>query len=122
MFQLSTFNFQLLSSASSPLFFGTLIRASSALRSFIRTRMAAVTPSTSVLPLHSGASATIRIEPPRCLFELRLRDVWPYRELLYFFIWRDVKIRYKQTLLRLSWSLLHPALTYTIFTIFFRPL
>ncbi len=57
--------------------------------------MASVTQSSAALPLRSGASATIRIEPPRGLFELRLREVWAYRELLYFFVWRDVKIRYK---------------------------
>ena len=51
--------------------------------------MASVTQSSAALPLHSGASATIRIEPPRGLFELRLREVWAYRELLYFFVWRD---------------------------------
>src|SRR5439155_417155 len=59
--------------------------------------MASVTQSSATLPLHAGASATVRIEPPRGLFELRLREVWAYRELLYFFVWRDVKIRYKQT-------------------------
>ena len=59
--------------------------------------MASVPQSSAALPLHSGFSATIRIEPPRGLLELRLREVWAYRELLYFFVWRDVKIRYKQT-------------------------
>jgi lipopolysaccharide transport system permease protein len=81
--------------------------------------MASVTPPASALPLHSGASATIRIEPPRGLFELRLREVWAYRELLYFFIWRDVKIRYKQTVIGVLWVVLQPVLNMLVFTLFF---
>ena len=81
--------------------------------------MASVTQSSAALPLHSGASATIRIEPPRGLFELRLREVWAYRELLYFFVWRDVKIRYKQTAIGVLWVVLQPVLTMLVFTLFF---
>src|SRR5256884_695860 len=71
------------------------------------------------LPSHSGASATIRIEPPSGLFELRLREVWAYRELLYFFVWRDVKIRYKQTAIGVLWVILQPVLNMLVFTLFF---
>src|SRR6267378_4482331 len=81
--------------------------------------MASVTQSSTALPLRSGASATIRIEPPRGLFELRLREVWAYRELLYFFVWRDVKIRYKQTVIGVLWVVIQPVLTMLIFTLFF---
>src|SRR5882762_3805780 len=81
--------------------------------------MASVTQSSTALPLRSGASATIRIEPPRGLFELRLREVWAYRELLYFFVWRDVKIRYKQTVIGILWVVIQPVLTMLIFTLFF---
>src|SRR5438874_8157770 len=81
--------------------------------------MASVTQSSAALPLHSGAAATIRIEPPRSLFELRLREVWAYRELLYFFVWRDVKIRYKQTAIGVLWVDLQPVLTLLVFTLFF---
>jgi lipopolysaccharide transport system permease protein len=81
--------------------------------------MASVTQSSTALPLRSGASATIRIEPPRGLFELRLREVWAYRELLYFFVWRDVKIRYKQTVIGVLWVVLQPVLTMLVFTLFF---
>src|SRR2546421_1623531 len=81
--------------------------------------MASVTQSSATLPLHAGASATVRIEPPRGLFELRLRDVWAYRELLYFFVWRDVKIRYKQTAVGVLWVVLQPVLTMLAFTLFF---
>ncbi len=75
-----------------------------------------VGPSNAALPPHSG---TIRIEPPRGLFELRLREVWAYRELLYFFVWRDVKIRYKQTAIGILWVVLQPVLNMLVFTLFF---
>jgi lipopolysaccharide transport system permease protein len=81
--------------------------------------MASVTQSSAALPLHSGFSATIRIEPPRGLLELRLGEVWAYRELLYFFVWRDVKIRYKQTAIGVLWVVLQPVLTMLAFTLFF---
>src|SRR5260370_20627190 len=81
--------------------------------------MASLTESRVALPLHSGASATIRIEPPSGLFELRLREVWAYRELLYFFVWRDVKIRYKQTAIGVLWVVLQPVLNMLVFTLFF---
>jgi lipopolysaccharide transport system permease protein len=81
--------------------------------------MASVSQSTAALPLHSSASPIIRIEPPRGLFELRLREVWAYRELLYFFVWRDVKIRYKQTAIGVLWVVLQPVLNMLVFTLFF---
>lgn len=81
--------------------------------------MASVTQTNMALPLRSGASATVRIEPPRGSFELRLREVWQYRELLYFFVWRDVKIRYKQTAIGVLWVVLQPVLTMLVFTLFF---
>ena len=64
-------------------------------------------------------SSTVRIEPPRRFFELRFGEVWAYRELLYFFIWRDVKIRYKQTAIGVLWVVLQPVLTMLVFTLFF---
>lgn len=74
------------------------------------------------LPLHSGASATMRIEPSSGSFVLRLGEVWAYRELLYFFVWRDVKIRYKQTVIGVAWVVLQPLLTMGVFTLFFGKL
>jgi len=81
--------------------------------------MSSVTQATPALPLHPGASTTIRIEPPSGFFELRLGEVWAYRELLYFFVWRDVKIRYKQTAIGVLWVVLQPVLTMLVFTLFF---
>src|SRR5580700_203183 len=71
------------------------------------------------LPLATHAPVTVRIEPPRGLLELRLRELWEYRELLYFFVWRDVKVRYKQTVIGVAWVILQPLLTMGVFTIFF---
>lgn len=50
---------------------------------------------------------------------LKLGDLWKYRELLYFLTWRDVKVRYKQTVLGAAWAVLQPFLTMVVFTIFF---
>jgi len=71
------------------------------------------------MPRAAGAVALQRIQPPRSWFELRLGELWQYRELLYFFVWRDVKIRYKQTLLGVFWVVVQPLLTMLTFTIFF---
>ena len=48
-----------------------------------------------------------------------LRELWHYRELFYFFVWRDVKIRYKQTVLGASWAIIQPFFTMVVFTLFF---
>ena len=61
----------------------------------------------------------IRIEPARGWISLRLGELWEYRELLYFLTWRDVKVRYKQTVLGAAWAILQPFLTMVVFTIFF---
>jgi lipopolysaccharide transport system permease protein len=49
----------------------------------------------------------------------RLRELWAYRELLYFLVWRDIKVRYKQTVLGAAWAVLQPLMTMVVFTIFF---
>ncbi len=59
------------------------------------------------------------IQATRGLSALHLRAVWEYRELLYFMVWRDVKVRYKQTMLGLLWVGLQPVLTTLIFTVIF---
>src|SRR6202008_2292467 len=66
-----------------------------------------------------GASATVRIEPARGWLELRLSEGWQYRELLYFFVWRDVKGRYKEPGIGLPWVALQPLMTMGVFTLFF---
>jgi homopolymeric O-antigen transport system permease protein len=61
----------------------------------------------------------LRILPYRRGFDIGLREVWAYRELLVFFVWRDVKIRYKQTVIGASWALLQPFLTMLVFSLIF---
>ena len=77
----------------------------------------AAVETAATLPAATGV--VVRIEPPRKWVELRLGEVWAYRELLYFFVWRDVKIRYKQTAIGVLWVILQPLLNMLIFTIFF---
>jgi homopolymeric O-antigen transport system permease protein len=59
------------------------------------------------------------IAPARGWVPIRLRELWEYRELLYFLIWREVKIRYKQTALGVAWAVLQPVLTMVIFSVVF---
>jgi lipopolysaccharide transport system permease protein len=61
----------------------------------------------------------LHIEPTKGRVSLRLREIWEYRELLYFLVWRDVKVRYKQTALGASWAILQPFFTMLIFSLFF---
>ncbi len=50
---------------------------------------------------------------------LNWREMWDYRELLYFLTWRDIKVRYKQTVVGAAWAILQPFLTMVLFSIFF---
>ena len=70
----------------------------------------------------SGRSSTLpvtSIRPGTRSMSFTLQEVWQARELLYFLIWRDVKVRYKHTALGIGWSVLQPLLTMVVFTIFF---
>ncbi len=51
--------------------------------------------------------------------DLNLREVWRYRELIYFLTWRDIKVRYKQTFLGAAWAIIQPFFTMVVFTLFF---
>jgi lipopolysaccharide transport system permease protein len=62
---------------------------------------------------------TVYIKPASGLAALNLRDLWIYRELIFFMIWRDLKVRYKQTLLGAAWAVLQPLLTMLVFTFLF---
>jgi len=64
-------------------------------------------------------ATTRRLQPSQGWSGRTLSDVWAYRELLYFFIWRDIKVRYKQTLLGAGWAIIQPLMTMVVFTIFF---
>jgi lipopolysaccharide transport system permease protein len=63
--------------------------------------------------------AIIFIKPSTGFAALNLRDLWTYRELIYFMIWRDIKVRYKQTVLGAAWAIIQPVLTMLIFTFIF---
>ncbi|KKU92403.1 MAG: ABC-2 type transporter [Microgenomates group bacterium GW2011_GWA1_48_10] len=56
---------------------------------------------------------------PKSVFNLDFKEIWHYRELFYVFAWRDIKVRYKQTVLGISWALFQPLVTTGIFSIFF---
>ena len=60
-----------------------------------------------------------KIKPDSSWLNLDLKDLWIYRELLYFLTWRDVKVRYKQTAIGVVWAILQPVLTTAIFTVIF---
>lgn len=57
---------------------------------------------------------------PKKTFSLEdIREIWRYKELLYFFVWRDLKVRYKQTLIGISWAIFQPLITMVVFSVFF---
>jgi lipopolysaccharide transport system permease protein len=62
---------------------------------------------------------TIYIRPSTGLTALNLRDLWIYRELIFFLVWRDIKVRYKQTLLGATWAIIQPIMTMLVFTFLF---
>ncbi len=74
----------------------------------------------SQLQLHTKSEpTTIYIKPSKGLAALNLRDMWIYRELIYFMIWREIKVRYKQTMLGAAWAIIQPVLTMIVFTFLF---
>jgi len=62
------------------------------------------------------------IRPKKTFSWNDMRELWMYRELLYFFTWRDLKVRYKQTLIGAAWAILQPFITMVVFTVFFGKL
>jgi lipopolysaccharide transport system permease protein len=64
----------------------------------------------------------LRIEPSSGMVPLKMKELWEYRELLYFLVWRDIKVRYKQTALGVLWAIIQPVLTMVVFSIFFGKL
>src|ERR1043166_3501734 len=72
-------------------------------------------------PTGIGASAepTVFIRPRSHLLSLDLDAIWEYRELLYFLVWRDLKVRYRQTMLSAGWVIIQPLMTMVIFTAVF---
>jgi lipopolysaccharide transport system permease protein len=70
-------------------------------------------------PVFKPSLPVFAIRPSRGWISLRLRDLWEYRELLFFLTWRDIKVRYKQTVIGASWAIIQPFFTMVVFTLFF---
>jgi lipopolysaccharide transport system permease protein len=64
-------------------------------------------------------SHVIVVKPSKGWISLKLKELWEYRELLYFMAWRDIKVRYKQTVLGAAWAIIQPFFTMVVFSIFF---
>jgi lipopolysaccharide transport system permease protein len=73
----------------------------------------------ALAPNHALPEPTVRIRPSRGWVALNLGELWAYRELLYFLVWRDVKVRYKQTVLGIAWVVIQPVASTLIFTVIF---
>src|SRR5438477_12598835 len=84
-------------------------------REYAEPRRARATPAS----VPADNPPVLRIEPSRGWVSLQLRELWKYRELLYFLIWRDVKVRYKQTALGAAWAIIQPFFTMVVFSLFF---
>ena len=69
----------------------------------------------------SGARVVL-VRPSTGWVSVDLRELWEYRDLLYFLVWRDIKVRYKQTVLGATWAVLQPLLTMAVFSLFFGKL
>ncbi len=69
--------------------------------------------------MNTERKPSVLIQPRRGLFQLDLTSIWQYRELLYFLVWRDVIVRYKQTAIGAAWAILQPLVTMLIFTLIF---
>jgi lipopolysaccharide transport system permease protein len=81
--------------------------------------MSAVTEAKA---LGKESARILRIQPSSGWVSLKLGELWAYRELLYFLIWRDVKVRYKQTALGAAWAIIQPVSTMVVFSLFFGKL
>ena len=78
--------------------------------------------TTDVQSAQRGDGPTLVIEPSRGWVRLGLRELWQYRELLYFLTWKNILVRYKQAVLGVLWAVLNPVLTMVVFTVVFNKL
>jgi len=75
--------------------------------------------SANSVPASIPDSAQIDIAPPSGWLDIEFRELWRYRELAYFFVWRAIKIRYKQTLIGAAWAVVQPVATMLVFSVIF---
>lgn len=71
------------------------------------------------MKLPKDLSNNITIKPAKGWLSINFNELWHYRELLYFLVWRDIKVRYKQTILGAAWAVLQPFFMMVVFTLFF---
>jgi lipopolysaccharide transport system permease protein len=71
-----------------------------------------------LMPAAAARPPVTIIRPSRGWLSLQLRELWEYRELLYFLVWRDIKVRYRQTVLGAAWAVLQPLFTMVVFSVF----
>jgi len=76
----------------------------------------------AAVPSDSPVPAKLRLEPSKGWVSLGLKELWQYRELLYFLTWRDIKVRYKQSVLGAAWAVIQPFFTMVVFSLFFGKL
>jgi lipopolysaccharide transport system permease protein len=81
-----------------------------------------LTQTQAVVAAKPPESPVVRIEAHRGWLALDLGELWAYRDLIYFFVWRDIKVRYKQTVIGAAWAILQPVLTMLVFSLFFGKL
>jgi lipopolysaccharide transport system permease protein len=74
---------------------------------------------THLIEVEPPQTEVLIIEPTRGWVDLKLGELWAYRELLYFLAWREVKVRYKQTAIGVAWAVLQPLFTMLVFSLFF---
>lgn len=83
------------------------------------TRMGSTLPGREVaLGLEAMATVATVIEPSRGWVPLRIGELWEYREVLYYLIWRDIKVRYRQTVIGATWAIVQPLMTMVVFSVF----
>src|SRR5947209_1505925 len=92
--------------------------AARALRRRLRGRACRCARRPSLILMDTSLPLT-RIEPPKRWIDLQLRELAAYRELAAFLVWRDVKVRYKQTAIGAAWAVIQPVTTMVLFTIVF---
>jgi lipopolysaccharide transport system permease protein len=85
----------------------------------IQERMERQPESVAPTSLKVADVPLLRIAPSTGWVSLKLHELWEYRELLYFLIWRDIKVRYKQTVLGVAWAIIQPFFTMVVFSVFF---
>jgi lipopolysaccharide transport system permease protein len=74
---------------------------------------------TAEAPMPLTDTPVIDITPSRGWLEINLAELWQFRELIYFFVWRDIKIRYKETAIGAAWAVFQPVMTMLVFSLFF---